>query len=81
MDKRSKREIRKIIKFINAKRLIHIIDSIAAGLGCSEHEVCQKFDYDVFEYIAACGYVLDNDEKYGKFYKEHSCNSLKASIE
>lgn len=70
MHKREKRAIRKFIKFINAKRLVHIVDSIAAGLGYTEQEVCQKFEYDVFDYISACGYIQDNEEKYGPLYQE-----------
>lgn len=70
MDKRIKKEIRKFSKFINAKRLVHIVDSIAAGLGYTEQEVCQKFEYDVFDYISACGYIQANEEKYGMLYQE-----------
>ena len=70
MDKRTRRTIRKFIKFINAKRLVHIIDSIAEGLGYTEQEVCQKFDYDIFDYIFACGCILDNEAKYGALYDE-----------
>lgn len=70
MDKREKKAIRKFIKFINAKRLVHIIDSIAAGLGYTEQEVCQKFDYDVFDYIYACDCIQNNEAKYGGLYDE-----------
>lgn len=70
MDKKTKKEIKKFSKFVNAKRLVHIIDSIADGLGYTEQEVCQKFEYDVFDYISACGYIQDNEEKYGLLYQE-----------
>lgn len=70
MNKREKRAIRKFIKYINAKRLVHIVDSIAKGLGYTEHEVCQKFDYDIFDYIYACGCIQDNESKYGALYDE-----------
>lgn len=70
MDKKERRAIRTFIKFINAKRLVHIIDSIANGLGYTEQEVCQKFDYDIFDYIYACGCIQDNESKYGTLYDE-----------
>lgn len=70
MDRREKRAIKKFIRFINAKRLVHIVDSIAEGLGYTEHEVCQKFDYDVFDYIYACDCIQNNEAKYGGLYDE-----------
>ena len=70
MDKREKKAIKKFIKFINAKRLVHIIDSIAEGLGYTEQEVCQKFNYDVFEYIYAWDCIQNNEAKYGTLYRE-----------
>lgn len=70
MDKKERRAIRKFIKFVNAKRLVHIIDSIAAGLGYTEQEACQKFDYDVFAYIHACDYIQRNKDKYSALYNE-----------
>lgn len=70
LEKRIKKEIQKFSKFVNAKRLVHIIDSIAEGLGYTEQEVCQKFDYDVFDYINACGYIQENEGKYGLLYQE-----------
>lgn len=70
MDKRTTKEIRRFIHFINAKRLTHIIDSIAEGLDCTEQEACWQFDYDVFDYINACEVIAKEEEKYGDLYQE-----------
>lgn len=84
MEKRIKKEIQKFSKFVNAKRLVHIIDSIAEGLGYTEQEVCQKFEYDVFDYINACGYIQENEEKYGLLYQEmitEQCRQANRKVE
>ncbi len=50
--------------------MIHIVDTIADGLGYTPQEVCQKFDYDVFVYIWATIYVDEQKEKFQTLYEE-----------
>ncbi len=70
MDRRDRQTIRRFIKYINARRLTYIIESIADGLGYTEQQVCQKFNYDVFDYIYARECVQDNNDKYASLYDE-----------
>lgn len=69
MDEKTKQAVIRFIQYSNAKRLVHIIDSLVHGAGISVQEVCSWMEYDIMSYVEACELIEQEKEWFSAFYE------------
>lgn len=70
MDENTITELKDFVTYLNAKRLVHIVDSLEEGAGISVQEACSWMEYDVMEYLEACCLIENEDARFHPFFEE-----------